>query len=136
MTASPDIRKIGAAEKRNLQTIAKLTATIKQNATGAARAGETVPRITRPFSEFGYDLIETKASEARYRGLLEAAPDAMVVVDQAGSGGFAHSAGRADWDGRRRSGHPGAPGRSPGLPHQGPDRAARPDARPPLRHRA
>ncbi len=84
MTSTPDIRKLEAADRRNLQTIAKLTATIKQNAAGAARAGETVPRITRPFSEFGYDLIETKASEARYRGLLEAAPDAMIVVDQNG----------------------------------------------------
>jgi len=30
------------------------------------------------------DLIETKESGAKYRGLLEAAPDAMVVVNQSG----------------------------------------------------
>ena len=30
------------------------------------------------------DITVRRASEARYRGLLEAAPDAMVVVDQAG----------------------------------------------------
>src|SRR6476620_6819573 len=31
------------------------------------------------------DISVRRASEARYRGLLEAAPDAMVVVDQAGA---------------------------------------------------
>jgi PAS domain S-box-containing protein len=36
------------------------------------------------FSEISRDLSERKETEAKYRGLLEAAPDAMVVVDQAG----------------------------------------------------
>jgi PAS domain S-box-containing protein len=39
----------------------------------------------RGFSEFSHDLSENKQSEARYRGLLEAAPDAMVVVNQVGA---------------------------------------------------
>ncbi len=36
------------------------------------------------FSEISRDISERKETEAKYRGLLEAAPDAMVVVDQGG----------------------------------------------------
>jgi PAS domain S-box-containing protein len=38
----------------------------------------------RGFSEFSHDLSESKEAGAKYRGLLEAAPDAMVVVNQSG----------------------------------------------------
>jgi PAS domain S-box-containing protein len=38
----------------------------------------------RGFSEFSHDLSESKEAGAKYRGLLEAAPDAMVVVNQRG----------------------------------------------------
>src|ERR1700723_1007425 len=38
----------------------------------------------RGFSVISRDLSETKESETKYRGLLEAAPDAMVVVNRDG----------------------------------------------------
>ncbi len=38
----------------------------------------------RGFTEISRDLSESKESGAKYRGLLEAAPDAMVVVDPGG----------------------------------------------------
>ncbi|MGA2645582.1 MAG: PAS domain S-box protein [Candidatus Sulfotelmatobacter sp.] len=38
----------------------------------------------RGFSEFSHDLSESKESGAKYQALLEAAPDAMVVVNAAG----------------------------------------------------
>jgi PAS domain S-box-containing protein len=39
----------------------------------------------RGFSVISHDLTSVQESEARYRGLLEAAPDGMVVVNQAGA---------------------------------------------------
>ncbi len=36
------------------------------------------------YSESSYDLSNTTESEAKYRGLLEAAPDAMVIADEQG----------------------------------------------------
>jgi PAS domain S-box-containing protein len=36
------------------------------------------------FSEISHDITERKERDAKYRGLLEAAPDAMVVVNQVG----------------------------------------------------
>ncbi len=41
--------------------------------------------VLHGFSKISRDLSERKESEARYRGLLEAAPDPMVVVDALGA---------------------------------------------------
>ena len=52
----------------------RTTLTASRDATG----------ILRGFSVISRDLTENTESETRYRGLLEAAPDAMVVVNQSG----------------------------------------------------
>lgn len=56
------------------QFLARVTLTALRDTAGALRG----------FAEFSYDLSARQASEARYRGLLEAAPDAMVVVNPTG----------------------------------------------------
>jgi two-component system sensor histidine kinase/response regulator len=60
--------------KDGSQFLARLTFTTLRDAAGKLRG----------FSEFSHDLSESKESGAKYRGLLEAAPDAMVVVNAAG----------------------------------------------------
>jgi PAS domain S-box-containing protein len=62
------IRKDGS------QFLGNVAITALRDATGTLRG----------FSEICRDLTEHKRSEARYRGLLEAAPDGLVVVNQAG----------------------------------------------------
>jgi PAS domain S-box-containing protein len=52
----------------------RTTLTASRDATGTLRG----------FSVISRDLTENKESETKYRGLLEAAPDAMVVVNQSG----------------------------------------------------
>ena len=54
--------------------LASLTFTALRDAAGNLRG----------FSEFSHDLSASKESDAKYQGLLEAAPDAMVVVNQRG----------------------------------------------------
>jgi PAS domain S-box-containing protein len=60
--------------KDGSQFLASIVFTALRDANGSLRG----------FSEFSHDLTESRESEARYRGLLEAAPDAMVVVNAAG----------------------------------------------------
>ena len=60
--------------KDGSQFLASVTFTALRDQTGNLRG----------ISEFSHDISASKESEAKYRGLLEAAPDAMVVVNQHG----------------------------------------------------
>ncbi|MDP2409232.1 MAG: PAS domain S-box protein [Pseudolabrys sp.] len=60
--------------KNGEQFAAQATLTASHDAEGKLRGFTVISR----------DLSEGKESEARYRGLMEAAPDAMVVVNQSG----------------------------------------------------
>ncbi len=60
--------------KDGTQFLASVTVTALRDSAGRLRG----------FSEFSHDLTESRESGAKYRGLLEAAPDAMVVVNQGG----------------------------------------------------
>jgi PAS domain S-box-containing protein len=60
--------------KDGTRFLANCTFTALRDATGALRG----------FSEFSHDLTESKESGAKYRALLEAAPDAMVVLNPEG----------------------------------------------------
>ena len=60
--------------KNGMQFTVRATYTARRDADGNLRGYSLVSR----------DLSESTESETRYRGLLEAAPDAMVVVSQGG----------------------------------------------------
>jgi PAS domain S-box-containing protein len=60
--------------KDGSQFLADLTLTVLRTTDGTLQG----------FAELSHDLTESRELEARYRGLLEAAPDAMVVVNEAG----------------------------------------------------
>ena len=80
MILVPTVEKLPKAaptrvRKDGSRFLASVTVTALRDAAGNLRG----------FSEFSHDLSESMESGAKYRALLKAVPDAMVVVNQ-GSG--------------------------------------------------